>query len=113
MFYKAAFALRFELAGDVEAGPLRLLRAMDRARIITDLAFASSESLTAIVSHYGREKRTRRDSASFKMLAEIGFSFPFTAPDRLPAQDESHADAVVRNSAAIGMRRIFTNPTSL
>ncbi|WP_430913509.1 DUF3885 domain-containing protein [Methylobacterium sp. sgz302541] len=89
LFYGADNALRFELAGDAQDGPLRLLRAMDRARVITSEIFASSETLTAIVNHYDGRKRTRRGAVSFKKLAEIGFHNSFVGPDRVPQYDES------------------------
>ncbi len=93
LFYEADNALRFELEGDAKNGPIRLLHAMDRARVIADEIFASSTTLTAVVSHYGGKKRTRRDVVVFEDLSEVGFHNSFEGPDCVPENDEDHISA--------------------
>jgi hypothetical protein len=90
LFYQSEHALRFELAGDVEEGALRLVRAMERARAVVDEVFTGSESLTAIVSQYDGERRTSRGAAAFKTLTKIGFRASFGRPDRAFQGDENY-----------------------
>lgn len=90
MFYEGHFGLRFDLGGNLPMGPLRFLQAIDRARTITKAAFQDSSQVTAVVSHYGGERRSRRDVASFKQLREIGFDLPFGPPDKVPQGEEGH-----------------------
>ncbi len=46
----------------------------DRACVIADEIFASSTTLTAVVSHYGGKRRTRRDVTMFKDLRKSDFA---------------------------------------
>lgn len=90
LFYEAAHGLRFDLGGDLPMGPLRFLQAIDRARTVAEAVFEGSVQLTAVVGHYGGERRSRRDLASFMRLREIGFDHPFGLPDKVPQGDEGH-----------------------
>ena len=45
LFHEMQFVLRFDLGGDLPMGPLRVLRALDRARDVADLAFARTNEL--------------------------------------------------------------------
>ncbi len=69
---------------------MRFLQAIDRARSITDAALKGSVRITAVVSHYGAERRSRRDVVSFKQLWQIGFDNPFGPPENIPQRDENH-----------------------
>lgn len=87
LFHEASYALRFDLGGELHSAPLRLLRAMDRAREVATTVFAQSRHLTAIVRYYDGERRSSRAASSFKALAEIGFQGEFSKPERVLLND--------------------------
>ena len=89
MFYHAPFGLRFELGGELE-GPLRFLHALDRARTVASSLFLDSDTLVAIVSVYGEERATRRQSAAIRQLEQIGFRHPFGTPAKVAENDQDH-----------------------
>ena len=109
LFYRADHALRFDLAGDIEASTLRFMRAMERARAILLELLSGSETLTAVVTHYAGEKRTSRDVASLKKLAEIGFLAPFGPPDRVFQKDEVHISAFAEDPCRYWYSADFQN----
>lgn len=90
LFYEAKWGLRFDLGGDLTDTAPRFLQAMDRARLITNSAFASSTKLWAVASSYGGERRTRRHHASFQALRALGFRHDFGAPQQVKQGDPSH-----------------------
>jgi len=90
LFYQTPNALRFDLGGELKTGPVRFMQAIDRARSVASVLFEEAASLTAVVSHFSGEKRTRRDFVTFKKLREIGFPYPFGQPDKVPQNDESY-----------------------
>lgn len=84
------YGLRFELGDPLPMGPMRFLRAIDRARKIASGTFAGSATLCAIVTLYGGERRTRRHSAAFERLREIGFKYDFGPAERVKQADHEH-----------------------
>jgi hypothetical protein len=82
--------LRFELGDPLPMGPLRFLRAIDRARTIASGTFARSATLCAIVTVYGGERRTRRHSVALQHLREIGFAYDFGPAERVKQADREH-----------------------
>lgn len=90
MFYETAFGLRFDLGGQIEMGPLRLLQALDRARAVAKVLFSASESLVAIVTMYGEQRNTGRRHAAFQKLRSIGFTHSFGAAQKIPQNQQEH-----------------------
>lgn len=90
MFYEATFGLRFELGGDLDIGPVRFLRALDRARAVAAELFSRSEMLCAFVSIYGGQRSTRRQSVGLQQLQCMGFRYPFGPASKVPLNDEDH-----------------------
>lgn len=93
LFYKAEYALRFELGCELPEGPVRFLRAIDRARALSEATFSSSSKLTIVASYCDGERRTSRAAASFKKLAEMGFRAPFDVFDRVAMNDREYREA--------------------
>lgn len=90
LFYETAYGLRFDLGGDLSMGPLRFLQAIDRARAIVEAVFRDSREVTAIVGQYGGEKRTRRHSAAFAQLREMGFDHVFELQEKKSQGDKEY-----------------------
>lgn len=128
--------LRFELGDPLPMGPLRFLRAMDRARAVARAAFASSVTLCAFVRVLGGERRSSRPSAMLRRLRDIGFAYDFGAAERVGQGDAEHiaefgedlclywyasdfpndpaaVDALLWASVARGMDVIATSPERL
>jgi hypothetical protein len=93
LFYKAQYALRFELGCELPEDPVRFLRAMDRARALSEATFSASPRLTVAVSYYDGERRTSRAATSFKKLAEMGFRAPFDGFDKVAVNDREYIEA--------------------
>jgi hypothetical protein len=75
LFYGAKWGLRFELGGDwdVAGGQIpRMLQAVDRARAVTEAAFAGSATVEAVINKWGHRRPGPRNLA-FKRLAGMGF----------------------------------------
>ncbi|HEY2660701.1 MAG TPA: DUF3885 domain-containing protein [Caulobacteraceae bacterium] len=89
MFYEAVHGLRFDLGGDLPMGPVRSLRAIDRARTVAEAVFEGSVQVTGVVGHYSGERRSRSAFASFMRLRDVGFNYPFGPPEKAP-QAEGH-----------------------
>lgn len=102
LFYECDFALRFELGGDHEMGPNRLLQAMDRARAIASLVFAEAETLTLIVPFYSRRTKAVAPSALIKALKKLEISGGSGATKRIAPRDSDHAE-----NAADGWHRFL------
>jgi hypothetical protein len=90
MFYHSPFGLRFELGGDLDMGPLRFVQALDRARAVASALFSRSDRLVAIVSIYGEERATRRQSAAIQKLKQIGFPHSFGSAAKIPQNDRQY-----------------------
>ena len=74
-------------------GPLRFVKALDRAKAVAKALFSGSEALYAVVSIYGEERTTRRHSVALKQLERIGFHHPFGPATKVPQNDEDHIAA--------------------
>lgn len=75
LFYEAPYALRFELGGDWEVvgGQVpRMLQAIDRARAVTEAAFAGSMTVEAVVQTWGYRRPGPRN-VLFRRLTAMGF----------------------------------------
>lgn len=92
LFYQTDFSLRFELGADLSMTPIRFLQAMDRARQVTGLLFAQSQSLTVLASYYGGERRTSSAAASFKALRDMGFKAEFGPAEKVRQNDAEHME---------------------
>lgn len=90
LFNEFEHALRFELADGAEGPGVapRFLAAMDRARVLARAAFATSTAVSAVVSYYAGERRTRRQMTSLRTLHELGFQPEFSKPERVMLGDE-------------------------
>lgn len=93
LIYKAKFALRFELGGDLPYGPIRFLQAIDRARQVAKEVFSDSRSLTAIVGYYDCERRSSRGATILKTLSKMGFEASFGSAEQVRMNDEGHIAA--------------------
>ncbi len=83
---------------------------MDRARVIADEIFASSTTLTAVVSHYGGKKRTRRDVVVFEDLSEVGFHNSFMKDQTVSLKTTKITfPRLARIYIVTGMQPIFLN----
>ncbi len=109
LLYKASYALRFDLGGELSSGPLRFMRAMDRARAVASSVFAQSRNLTAIVGYYDGKRRSSRAASSFKALASIGFHAEFSKPERVPLNDKDHIAAFGEDRYAYWCSAEMTN----
>lgn len=94
LFYECDFALRFELGGDHEMGPNRLLQAMDRARAIASRAFAETETLTVVVPFYSRRTKAAAPSALIKDLKNLKIFGEGGAMKRMAPRDADDAETV-------------------
>lgn len=75
LFHGARYALRFELGGDweVDGGQIpRMLQGIDRARAVTEAAFADSEVVEAVIRKWGARRPGPRNT-TFKRLVTMGF----------------------------------------
>ncbi len=102
LFYECDFALRFELGGDHEMGPNRLLQAMDRARAIASLVFAEAETLTIMVPFHSRRTKEVAPSALIKALKKLEIIGKNGAAKRMALRDSDDAENV-----ADGWRRFI------
>lgn len=105
LFYQSKFALRLELGGDYEIGPVRFLRAMDRARTVTSKFFSDTKSLTVAVAYTRRRVSDRIPTSMLKTLSSIGFSGTIGAASRMAPRDqdevETEADGLHRFLCAL------------
>ena len=74
------------------------MRAMDRARVIADAAFATAEDLAVIVTHYSYSNRERRSTPLYKSMNDIGFEHAFCGPDWVRYNDEDNIQADGENT---------------
>jgi hypothetical protein len=75
LFYSSRWALRFDLGGEwpVQGGQVpRMLQALERARVVTEAVFASSEVVDALIIKWGVRRPGARNPA-FRRLASMGF----------------------------------------
>lgn len=74
-------------------GPLRFMKALDRAKAVATALFSGSEALYAVVSICGEKRTTRRHSTALKQLERIGFRHPFGPAAKVPQNDQEHIAA--------------------
>jgi len=82
------FALRVELGCDLPMGPMRFLRAMDRARQVADATFHGASRLTVAAEYFAHTKRHSTPARAFKTLSKLGFRGSFDPPRRLVPQND-------------------------
>ncbi|WP_185958607.1 DUF3885 domain-containing protein [Paracoccus laeviglucosivorans] len=91
LFYECDFALRFELGGTHEMGPMRFLQAMDRARLIASEVFAGVETLTVIIPFRSRGSGEEIPFRLRKTAQAIGLSIANGATTYMPPRDSGEA----------------------